>query len=62
MCGGRLAMAAVVGTGGGLAVEGRIGGNGGQLAVLAAAGAGGGGLAGGRWVGVYSCWAFLQHL
>ena len=47
MGGGRLAMAAVVGTGGELTVEGRIGGHGGHLADLAAVGAGGGVLAGG---------------
>ena len=45
--GGRLVMAAVVGTGGELALEGQIGGNGGHLADLAAVGAGGGVLAGG---------------
>ena len=45
--GGRLVMAAVVGTGGELALEGRIGGHGGHLADLAAVGAGGGVLAGG---------------
>ena len=47
MGGGRLAMAAVVGTGGELTLEGQIGGHGGHLADLAAVGAGGGVLAGG---------------
>ena len=59
--GGRLVMAAVVGTGGELTVEGRIGGHGGHLADLAAVGAGGGVLAGGRWVGTYSCCVLVQH-
>ena len=61
VCGGRLAMAAVVGTGGDLTLEGRIGGNGGHLADLAAVGAGGGVLAGGRWVGTSSCCVPVQH-
>ena len=54
VCGGRLAMAAVVGTGDNLALKGRIGGHGGRLAASAPVGAGGGMLAGGRWVGAYS--------
>ena len=63
-CGGQLVMAAVVGTGGELALEGRIGGHGGHgghLADLAAVGAGGGVLAGERWVGTYSCCVLVQH-
>ena len=47
--------------GGELTVEGRIGGNGGHLADLAAVGAGGGVLAGGQWVGTYSCCVLVQH-
>ena len=54
-------MAAVVGTGGELALEGQIGGHGGQLADFAVAGAGGGVLAGGLWVGAYSCCVLVQH-
>ena len=61
MGGGRLVMAAVVGTGGELTLEGQIGGHGGHLADLAAVGAGGGVLAGGRWVGTYSCCVLVQH-
>ena len=60
-CGGRLVMATVVGMGGELTLEGRIGGNGGHLGDLAAVGAGGGVLAGGRWVGTYSCRVLVQH-
>ena len=51
--GGQLAMAAVVGKGGELTLEGQIGGHGVRLAVSAVAGAGGGVLAGGQWVGAY---------
>ena len=61
MRGGRLVMAAVVGTGGELTLEGQIGGHGGRLADLAAVGAGGGVLAGGQWVGTYSCCVLVQH-
>ena len=61
VCGGRLVMAAVVGTGGELTPEGQIGGHGGQLADLAAVGAGGGVLAGGLWVGTYCCCVPAQH-
>ena len=62
MHGGQLATAAVVGTGDNLTLEVRIGGHGGRLTASAAVGTGGGGLAGGLWVGAYSCCAPVKKI